>query len=80
MKNENGTVMVVDDDPGIRNAMRILLRTVGLECRLFASAQEFLDAYEAELGRHCAPFPGVEPMLAALEADGVRWGIVTNKP
>ena len=46
MKNENGTVMVVDDDPGIRNAMRILLRTVGLECRLFASAQEFLDAYQ----------------------------------
>ena len=42
--------------------------------------QEFLDAYEAELGRHCAPFAGVEPMLAALEADGVRWGIVTNKP
>ena len=42
--------------------------------------QEFLDAYEAELGRHGAPFAGVEPMLAALEADGVRWGIVTNKP
>jgi len=46
MKNETGTVMVVDDDPGIRNAMRILLRSVGLECRLFASAQEFLDAYQ----------------------------------
>jgi len=46
MKSESGTVMVVDDDPGIRNAMRILLRSVGLECRLFASAQEFLDAYQ----------------------------------
>ena len=42
--------------------------------------QEFLDTYETELGRHGAPFPGVEAMLAALEADGVRWGIVTNKP
>jgi N-acetyl-D-muramate 6-phosphate phosphatase len=42
--------------------------------------QEFLDAYEVELGRHCAPFAGVEAMLSALEADGVRWGIITNKP
>lgn len=46
MKSENGTVMVVDDDPGLRNAMRILLRSVGLESKLFASAQEFLDAYQ----------------------------------
>lgn len=41
---------------------------------------EFLDTYERELGRHGAPFPGVETMLAALEAAGRPWGIVTNKP
>ncbi|MCA0394821.1 MAG: phosphoglycolate phosphatase [Proteobacteria bacterium] len=41
---------------------------------------EFLAAYAGELGRHSRPFDGVEAMLAALEADGVRWGIVTNKP
>jgi 2-phosphoglycolate phosphatase len=41
---------------------------------------EFLATYRGELGRHGAPFPGVEALLAALEADGVRWGIVTNKP
>ncbi len=41
---------------------------------------EFLDVYAQELGRHSAPFDGIEAMLAALEADGVRWGIVTNKP
>ncbi|MGQ4583257.1 phosphoglycolate phosphatase [Lysobacter sp. F60174L2] len=40
----------------------------------------FLDHYQAELGRHCAPFEGVEAMLAALEASGCIWGIVTNKP
>jgi len=40
----------------------------------------FLDAYEHEIGRHGMPFDGVEAMLAALEADGTRWGIVTNKP
>lgn len=42
--------------------------------------EEFLGVYGEELGKHGAAFDGVEAMLAALEADGVRWGIVTNKP
>jgi phosphoglycolate phosphatase len=42
--------------------------------------QEFLDLYELELGLHGRPFEGVEAMLAALEAEGTTWGIVTNKP
>ena len=46
MKSESGTVMVVDDDPALRNAMRILLKSVGLDSRLFASAQEFLESYQ----------------------------------
>jgi N-acetyl-D-muramate 6-phosphate phosphatase len=41
---------------------------------------EFLDAYQQVLGRHGAPFPGIEAMLARLEATGCTWGIVTNKP
>lgn len=41
---------------------------------------EFLAAYERDLGRHCAPFDGIEAMLGTLEAAGTRWGIVTNKP
>ena len=45
-----------------------------------ALVQPFLDAYERELGRHARAFDGVEDVLAALEADGVTWGIVTNKP
>lgn len=45
-----------------------------------ALVQPFLDAYEREIGLHGRPFDGVEAMLAALEADGARWGIVTNKP
>lgn len=40
----------------------------------------FLDHYERELGRHGAPFDGIEAMLAQLEAAGSVWGIVTNKP
>ncbi len=41
---------------------------------------EFLDLYQREIGRHCVLFDGVAEMLAALEADGAHWGIVTNKP
>jgi 2-phosphoglycolate phosphatase len=41
---------------------------------------EFLEIYERELGHHGTPFDGIEAMLAALEADGCTWGIVTNKP
>ena len=39
-------IMVVDDDPAVRSAMRALLKSVGLDSALFASAQEFLDAYQ----------------------------------
>ena len=39
-------VMVVDDDSGVRNAMRSLLKSVGLESAQYASAQEFLSAYQ----------------------------------
>src|SRR3546814_8057854 len=46
---------------------------------LEALVQPFLDAYEREIGLHGRPFDGVEDMLAAIEADGARWGIVTNK-
>lgn len=41
---------------------------------------EFLDVYRQELGRHSRLFEGVDAMLAALEAAGALWGIVTNKP
>jgi FixJ family two-component response regulator len=43
---KNPVVMVVDDDAGVRNAMRILLKSVGLESMLFASAPEFLNGYQ----------------------------------
>jgi FixJ family two-component response regulator len=46
MKGRTPIVMVVDDDTGVRNAMRALLKSVGLENALYASAQEFLATYQ----------------------------------
>ena len=45
-----------------------------------ATVREFLEIYEDELGRHGTPFDGVAELLDAIEAEGARWGIVTNKP
>jgi FixJ family two-component response regulator len=42
-------VMVVEDDPSMRTALRNLLRSVGLDAQLFASAQEFLDAEKPDV-------------------------------
>jgi FixJ family two-component response regulator len=38
------TVIVIDDDPGIRESIGSLLRSVGLQAKLFASVDEFLKA------------------------------------
>ncbi len=47
---------------------------------ILAALPEFLDIYAQELGKHCRPFDGIPELLDALEAQGSRWGIVTNKP
>lgn len=44
-----------------------------------ALVPEFLQLYREELGRHSALFDGIAEMLQALEDDGARWGIITNK-
>src|SRR3984893_2797906 len=43
------TVAVIDDDPDIRDALRVLLRSVGLGVELFASVQEFLGTARPDL-------------------------------
>ncbi len=42
-------VVVIDDDPDIRDALRGLLRTIGLRVELFASVQEFLASAPPDL-------------------------------
>jgi FixJ family two-component response regulator len=47
-KEAAATVAVIDDDPDIREALRGLLRSVGLGVELFGSVQEFLAAFQRE--------------------------------
>jgi len=40
------TVFVVDDDPDVRKTLAWLVESIGLRAETFASAAEFLDAYD----------------------------------
>ena len=46
--SERAVVFVVDDDPSMRRSLESLLRSVGLDARLFSSAQEFMQAERPE--------------------------------
>jgi FixJ family two-component response regulator len=43
MTNPRPIVYIVDDEPGIRNSLSSLVRSVGLEVRTFAGGAEFLE-------------------------------------
>jgi two-component system, LuxR family, response regulator FixJ len=48
MPDQQATIFVVDDDEGVRNSLKFLLKSVGLATRAFASADEFLGAYRPD--------------------------------
>jgi two-component system, LuxR family, response regulator FixJ len=42
------TIYIVDDDEGVRNSLRFLLKSVGLLARTLSSAHEFLETYKPQ--------------------------------
>jgi FixJ family two-component response regulator len=44
MPDANSTVLVIDDDPALRDSVARLLRSLGLDAQLFASISEFLES------------------------------------
>lgn len=42
------TVFIVDDDQEVREALELLMQSVGLASETFSSAQEFLDGFDPE--------------------------------
>jgi two-component system response regulator FixJ len=42
------TVFVVDDDKEVRDALQLLMESVGLQVETFGSAQEYLDQFDGE--------------------------------
>ena len=42
--------------------------------------ERLLEVYRANVARETRPFPGIPEVLDMLEARGLNWGVVTNKP
>jgi len=43
-----GTVFLIDDDPGVRDSLALLLSLKGLSTQLFASAESFIETYQPD--------------------------------
>jgi phosphoglycolate phosphatase len=48
--------------------------------RLSGLLDAFIAHYRTHIAAESRPFPGVEATLEALQADGARMGVLTNKP
>jgi RNA polymerase sigma factor (sigma-70 family) len=48
MTDQDGTVFLIDDDPGVRDALTLLLSLKGMSTQPFATADSFIEAYRPE--------------------------------
>jgi FixJ family two-component response regulator len=48
MSRDSAVVYVVDDDEAVRDSLKLLLESVDLQCRTYASATEFLEDHDAD--------------------------------
>ena len=60
------TIYIVDDNPAVRDAIRFLVKQVGLIPKVFSSAQEFLDFFKAEM-RGCLVLDIRMPGMSGLD-------------
>jgi len=71
--NEQATVHVIDDDVSLRDALELMLPSVGLGVRTYTSVQEFLDA-NAHGGPCCivldVRLPGISGLDFQSRSDG----------
>jgi FixJ family two-component response regulator len=66
MRDENPSVLIIDDDPEFRDSVARLLRTVGLQAREFSSVSDFLDADPSD-GPTCVVLDVRMPGRSGLE-------------
>ena len=46
--NENQTVFIVDDEKSVRDSIKFLMESIGLQAKVFSSAQEYLQQFDAD--------------------------------
>jgi 2-phosphoglycolate phosphatase len=64
---------------GARGMVGVALEVGPTDKRFVELRDEFLQRYEARMTRETRVFPNIPPLLDALHANAIRWGIVTNK-
>lgn len=64
---------------GVRGLLRVGFALQPEDPSYPAMASRLLTHYERGICRETRLFEGIEPVLAALEDSGVKWGVVTNK-
>ena len=64
---------------GARGMIGVALGITPADDGFIPLRDEFFDRYEVRMTQHTRPFDAVPAMLDAIEALGLRWGIVTNK-
>ncbi len=62
----NANVFIIDDNAAVRDAVRWLVEQVGLNARTFASAREFLDAFQPDM-RGCLVLDIRMPGMSGLD-------------
>lgn len=76
-----GRVFIVDDDAAVRQAVTLLVQSLGLQAQAYASAKAFLEAYDPGsdgclvLDLHMPGMNGVE-LQQELTARGVRLPVI----
>jgi FixJ family two-component response regulator len=78
-KNEQAIVHVIDDDVSLREALSLMLPSVGLKVRAYASVQEFLDA-GAHDGPGCIILDVRLPGISGLDFQSRRHGFGVDLP
>ena len=48
MNDHDGTVFLIDDDPGVRDSLTLLLSLKGVSTQPFANAESFIASYQPE--------------------------------
>ena len=65
---------------GTRGMLKVGFHTAPGDPAYADLARRFLDHYAEDLCTGTTLFPGMPELLDALDARGIKWGIVTNKP
>ncbi len=71
---QDDTVVIVDDDEGVRESLRVLLNSAGYATETYASGFEFLETLNGSL-RGCVLLDGLMPKMSGSE---VQKSLIAN--